>query len=493
LIGTRARSRAWPRSPAPLSLAAVALLACLAAPPDSAGAAATRGITLGFADARYSSPDPATRTTWFDHGVEAGAELARISVSWRAVARTRPTAPTDPASPEYRFGRPDAAIREAAASGQSVLLTVSIAPAWAEGAGRPSGELARSGTWKPDPAALADFTAAVAARYSGGFADPLYPGRYLPKVSRFEIWNEPNLAANLTPQLADGRRVAPEQYRGMLNAAYAAIHAVQPGATVVGGALASIGSVQPGGARSTGPLPFLRQLLCVGGVAGQAKVAQPCGRPVRLDVLSHHPINIREAPRQPAVPGDAGIIEMDDVTAMLRAAEAAGTVPGGKHPVWATEFWWYSNSPLAAERRTALLRQARYIEEGIYLLWEQGIKVAVLYQLGDEPGNPFQTGILFSDGRPKPSQTSFSFPLVGDRRSERTVRVWGRAPEAGSLRIVAAPDGGRWTTRKAVRVSEGEVFLTRISLAGPGSIRATVGRARSLIWDQAGGASQPAG
>src|SRR4029077_16662423 len=98
---------------------------------------------------------------------------------------------TTPAAPAPASSRRAGAGRAASARHMQVLITVFGAPTWAEGKNRPSS--APLGTWKPDPHALGQFAQALAKRYSGSFQG-------LPRVSLFEVWNEPNLSVNLTPQ-----------------------------------------------------------------------------------------------------------------------------------------------------------------------------------------------------------------------------------------------------------------------------------------------------
>ena len=86
--------------------------------------------------------------------------------------------------------------------------------------------------WDPDPALFADFAGAVAARYGD-------------RVDRYVIWNEPNLGSWLRPQAACFGKVctpvSPHLYRGLVRAAYPAIHAADPGAQVLIGAMSSRG------------------------------------------------------------------------------------------------------------------------------------------------------------------------------------------------------------------------------------------------------------
>ena len=117
-------------------------------------------------------------------------------------------------------------MRDAAARGLRVILTIGGAPGWAQQGTPPP--TAGAGTWKPDPVALGQFARAAATRYSGMTADPGLPGALLPAVRAWQIWNEPNLSVYLTPQWENGRPFAADHYRAMLAAAYDAIKAVEP-------------------------------------------------------------------------------------------------------------------------------------------------------------------------------------------------------------------------------------------------------------------------
>ncbi|MGH2983499.1 MAG: hypothetical protein ACRDK5_04475, partial [Solirubrobacterales bacterium] len=138
-------------------LVACGLLAALAFPTT---APAQQGLVTGFSGAHYQSGDAAGRAFWLDRTVESGAGLVRLAISWRGVAGSgRPPDPANPGSSFYYFSSIDPVVRDAEARGLAVLLTVSAAPDWAEGPGRPAN--ARPGTWKPNPSDLANFSQAV--------------------------------------------------------------------------------------------------------------------------------------------------------------------------------------------------------------------------------------------------------------------------------------------------------------------------------------------
>ena len=66
-----------------------------------------------------------------------------------------------------------------------------------------------------------------------------------------------------------------------------------------------------------------------------------------MDALGHHPFGHPSPPtHSTANRDDAGIPDIGRLERVLRAAEKAGVVgPGGKRPIWVTEFWWITRPP----------------------------------------------------------------------------------------------------------------------------------------------------
>ena len=461
----------------------VALLAALAGfasaravGPETAAAArsAPPGLQTGFADNLYFAADLGVRNSVFDRTVEVGARIVRINVVWRLVAGAQPANPRDPADPAYRFGAIDDAVRGAAQRGLDVLLTLYSAPDYAQGPGRPAGTPA--GTWRPDPGAFADFAAAVATRYSGGFAG-------LPRVRYFQAWNEPNLNIYLTPQWDGKALAAPAHYVAMLNAFYDAVKAVDRDNRVVTAGTAPYGD-PPGGPR-THPLAFWRAALCVRGRAKPRGVACPV-KP-KLDILAHHPINTSGGPTRSAIhPDDVSTPDFGNVRRVLRAAERHRNIATGRrHPLWATEIWWDSNPPDRFEG-VPLKRHARYLAQALHLLWRAGARTVINLQIRDiayDPQDPFantNTGLLFDDGTPKPAFAAFRFPFVVDK-VRGGMRAWGRAPVGGRL-VIERRGRGAWQRLATRRVRSGSVFTAKLDLRGRQRLRARVGGEHSLVW-----------
>ena len=480
--GRGRRSTGWFRARLGIATATVALLAAAAfAVSLAAGAppAEARGLTTGFSeDNMFLSPDASTRAYWFGRAAADKAQIARVNIYWRkAVGSSPPANPTNPADPDYDFSRLDGAVRDATARHMQVLITVFGAPTWAEGKNRPSS--APLGTWKPDPHALGQFAQALAKRYSGSFQG-------LPRVSLFEVWNEPNLSVNLTPQWVGKKPTSPDLYRSLLNAFYRGVKSVAPADTVIGGATAPFGDPRshprdPKLPRMR-PLAFLRQMFCLN------RKLKPggCQAKTHLDVLSHHPINFTNPPTYRAINhDDIELADFHKLVPLIHAAERTGHVrPRGHHPLWATELSWYTKPPSSFGIPPA--KQARWLEQGLYLLWKQGASVAVNFLLRDEPHTGLfspSTGVFFYNGQKKPSYTSFRFPFVTHRISNQRVGAWGKAPESGQLEIQRHAASG-WVTIKRMPVSLGQVFTAPLDLSAATDLRAKIGSDTSLSWHQ---------
>jgi hypothetical protein len=130
---------------------------------------------------------------------ELNVQVLKVSLYWNRVAPTRPEDPTDPADPAYDWTEVDRMAIGAQERGMTLFFTVLATPTWAN-----------SATWRHPPDQMGDlraFAKAAARRYSGSYSDAA--DRLLPRVSRWSVWNEPNLRAFLLPQwkLVNGRWV----------------------------------------------------------------------------------------------------------------------------------------------------------------------------------------------------------------------------------------------------------------------------------------------
>jgi hypothetical protein len=447
------------------------ILALLVGLLASASASAQRGLATGFADPIYRAAGR-EGDLYADRAVEANAGIIRVFVDWDDVVAGTPSNPSQPDDPAYDFSGIDRAVLRAASRDLDVLLTTYKAPGWAEGPNRPSG--VADGSWKVDSGDLADFEQALARRYSGSFGG-------LPQVRYLQVWNEPNLDLYLAPQWRNGRPYAAGHYRSMLNAAYGAIKSVSPETAVVSAGLAPYGDSQ-GGPR-TRPLTFWRRLLCLDSGLGRA-----CGARSRFDVFGEHAINTSGPPRQGALnKNDMSSGDLGRGRRILRAAERAGTVTAGNHPIWVTEFWWESNPPDRFQGYSPA-RQARYVEETIYLAWKAGATVAIALQIRDARFshatrfNHDATGIYTFADKAKPSARAFRFPFVAERRAGgNAVRLWGRAPASGRVVIERRKDR-RWRPIERTRTGRSGIFTAVATIRGAAAVRARSGEENSIPW-----------
>jgi hypothetical protein len=360
--------------------AAIAAVALGGAP--GARAAPELGISddLAFADSRAGP-----RAASFRTARQAGARVVRITLDWSLVAPPGQTKPAgfdaaDPSAPGYSWGYIEDAVRAAARRRLRVILVVVRAPAWAEAAGRPAG--APPGSWRPDPGELGAFVRAAARRFSGFYPDPkrsgnglTRPGRALPRVRRWQIWDEPNGGTSLQPVQG-----AMRHYRLMLNASARALNRVDGGNVVVAAGTAARGRIPP--------LRFWRGLVC-------PSRARPCAR---FDVGAHHPVTGRP-PNAPARAGEVGLRRLGALARLLKRA--------GK-PLWVTRLEWNTRPGGVSPAR-----QARYLIEAVDLADRARVPLVVWHGLRDRrtylPGTfrSIASGLYFASGSPKPALAAF--------------------------------------------------------------------------------------
>ncbi len=428
----------------------------------------------------FQSPVPAIDALWLGRAEHVGSTSVRLTAVWSQIAPDRlPSGfqAANPADPHYRFSSLDTSVRTAVADGQTVVLMVLDAPRWAEGPDRP--RYVAPGAWDPRPRALAAFAHALASRYSGQFADPQDPSRMLPRVSRFQAWNEPNLPLYLMPQWVRGRHgsiiaSSPGIYRSMLNAFYGAVKQVQPSAFVLAAGTAPYGD--PTGVDRMKPLVFLRDLFCV----SLALRAEPCPDPPHFDALDHHPYSM--TPTVHAFAGNVSVPDLGRILRVLHAAQRLGhALPAGRKALWITEIDFPSQPPNAK----TFSRQARDLTLAFYEFWTQGVTHVFWFQLRDPvgPKDVFfsDAGLYLRNGVAKPSAIAFRFPFVALPASHGRLTLWGRSPVPGSVVIEARVRTG-WKRILGLQTTSGGIFYARRRLSSRLRLRAQAGTSASLGW-----------
>lgn len=425
---------------------------------STAGAA---GLVTGFMDPEQSATqnpslmvDPSVAYQRVDDG---GGNVVRLLLYWNRVASGAPPAdPTDPGDPAYDWAQTDQQVRDANKAELQVLLVFRSAPEWAQGL-----QANPEGTFKPDPAELADFATAAATRYNGDF-DPPGPDGVLPRVRWWEVWNEPNLTDFLTPQFDSKKRpYSPGLYRRMLNEAAPAIHEVNASNLVVAGNTAPFGN--PGNMK---PLSFLRKLLCM----SEGTAPKPtCADKVQADVFTHHPYTDGNAFHHAVDPDNVSLGDLPEWKRLINAAVKAGKVrksDGTRKSsvgLWATELGWDTNLPDPLGVPTKL--HTRWTAEALYQVWKSGLTMAVWTQLRDYPLTDvaaygrFQTGLYNADDTAKLSLKAFRFPFVAYKANGR-ISIWGRTPNgnSGQVKIQRKTSSGGWLTKKKVSANANGIF-----------------------------------
>jgi hypothetical protein len=459
-------------------------------------ASALRGLTTGFANAPLLTftSDP-TRALWLSKAAGEGAGMVRIPFVWQQVApKTRPTGfnPSDPASPGYNWSALDSAVKDITAHGLQPVLLPYLAPVWAQGPNPPGN--VRPGVWKPDPTQFGHFATALATRYSGNYPDPANPGQFLPHVTYYQAWNEPNFGYDIMPQWKKVGStyvvISGQVYRPMLNAFYSAIKAVNPLDFVAAAGTGPYGTFTPRTSDpnkwQTQPLKFWRDFFCL-----NKKLKKDCSSAVHLNAIDNHPYVLGGGPTAPPhYPDDVDIANEYKLWQVLTAAEHAGTVlpAGSRQQLWAGEISWPTNPPVPNHIAVTPATQAAYLEQAMYLLWRQHVSTVSWLDIRDmtqhKGYNPFfYGGLYFSSGAPKPSATAFRFPFITHRLDSKHVQAWGRAPIGGQLSIERFKNG-KWITMAKLAAATHQVFEKTLTLPGAAKLRAQVGTATSVVWSQ---------
>jgi VCBS repeat-containing protein len=212
-----------------------------------------------------------------------GVDSIRILIPWKGVEASNDI---------WTWSAVDRMVNSANARGMSVIGILNSPPDWAMVPGSPS-----LGGPPADPAEYAEFTGMVATRYAG-------------KVSAYEVWNEPNYYVfwQPTPDAA--------AYTEILKAAYAAIKAADPNATVVAGGIAA---TPDSGTQMVSAVRFVTEMY-EAGAAGY------------FDALSFHPYHYYVKFSQG---GGMASSPLTMVNAIHDVMVANGD---GNKKIWATEY-----------------------------------------------------------------------------------------------------------------------------------------------------------
>jgi len=360
----------------PRRLRILLVLAAAIAVAAPAASAQPRPLYIGFED-EPSFLWSNDRFTMLDRAAAAHASVIRVIANWRDIAPTRPRNAANPGDPAYHFEGFDDLVWQGVLRGIRIMFTIWGTPTWASASHKLNAA--------PRPSDLGAFCRAVGSRYTGRY-------RGHPLVGLYSVWNEPNKEQFLSPQFdAQGHHRAPGLYAAMFRACAAGIKSGNPRALVAVGETAPRGSDAPRGRVQASHSPGrFAQLL--------ARV-----RPrLRFDAWAHHPYptGFRGAPAATFAWPNVGVGNLNGFEQRLTR------MFGRPVPIWLTEFAYQT----APERPRGLSygQQASYLARAFAAsVSVPAVRMFVWYVFRDTRGQLWQSGVLRTNGTPKPSYDAF--------------------------------------------------------------------------------------
>jgi hypothetical protein len=523
-----------------LPVVLILCFAAIAALPTYASARSTQ-LSVIQDDAKVIASGDQTRTATLDEMRALGADVLKISISWRDLAGDgKPSNPDDPnAYPAAKWAPYDAAVQGAIARGLGVFLNVNgPAPDWASKGG--------GGTTRPKASEFGHFARAVGTRYSGSFAPPggaapapapggggnpspcivpplcggtsavasLFgsaptpaPGasasqaNALPAVKLWSVWNEPNLPVFLLPQRSSTKShypVSPTLYRNLYRAAYSGLAATGHGKdTILLGELLPVGKSSKTTRSSIRPLEFLREVACVDrhyhAYKGNSAKVRGCKgfKAIPISGIAHHPYALAGGPtKRPPSSDDVTIGTLSRLTKVVDRLRARHRFSGPRRPpLWLTEFGVQTDPPdylfgAPIKRVPTYLGMAERIAEHNRRVYSYSQYPLV----DDRTTSGFQSGLRFNNGNAKPGiYQEYKLPIFVRRTGSSSVSFWGgvRSADNGGTVTLFSRKGskGKFTVlKKTVKLNKRGYFEVRVraSSASKRQFKFGFGKARSI-------------
>jgi hypothetical protein len=302
--------------------------------------------TIGFADSDLYGMTPAQIDAQLDQMQALGVNNVRIMIPWAGV---------EPMPNYYDWSTVDYMVNAADSRGMGVLGVLNSSPSWAVA---PGNQPISGAPASPD--AYGDFAGLVAQRYAG-------------KVGAYEIWNEPNAFFFYSP------KPDPAGYTELLKAAYPAIKAADPNATVIGGVTGAVVDYED---LIMNPVTFVNGIYAAGGEG-------------YFDALSFHPY-LYSLPFSQGAPYPQSLLtQLQDMRAVMVANGDSDKL------IWASEY----GEPTSAVSEP---EQAAYLQDMLTTWRTLGYTgPAFVWTLEDratgstDPEDTF--GVIRTDGTLKPA------------------------------------------------------------------------------------------
>jgi hypothetical protein len=295
-VSTRRRVFAYPREAFALCALALALSLLGLAAVSHQHDLDNFGVVSGLPDPNLA-PRPA-QLAGANVALEQYAAGAPVLEQLQGLHWLRQTFPWDaiePAAGRYAWTPWDRVVTIAAEGDHELIAVLNFSPGWARDAARPR-------TAPPN-------SAEAFAAFAGEFAR-----RYGHVVDVYQVWDEPNLQAGWGAQPPSAA-----SYTALLQAAYTAIHAADPGATVLAAALAPTVETGPD---NFSELLFLQQLYDLGAAA-------------YFDAAAGKPYGFYTGPDDRLT--DPGVLNFSRFVLLRQVMERNGD---GHKLLWASNFGW---------------------------------------------------------------------------------------------------------------------------------------------------------
>jgi hypothetical protein len=384
----------------------------------------------GSTHVQYGVQDDA----WLLYGPEApakrieilqqlGVDMVRLTLRWDAVAQSSPIDARNPNDAAYHWDLYDPLLQRLHAAHIGVLISLWGTPPWANDGQQPN--------FMPnDATSLASFAYAASTRY--------------PWVTRWTIWNEPNLRLFLIPN-------SPSLYVSrLLNPAYRALKSANPRNLVAGGVTSP--RKTPSG---VSPIAWIRGM-------GAAHAL--------LDAYAQNPYPVR--PHE--TPSSGGCWRCTEIT-MATLPKLITEVKrrfGTQTRIWLTEYG-YNSKPPSKWLGVSNTLQARYVSDAalrVYLA--SHVDLLIHFLVRDEPdARKWTSGFLTSRGKVKPSFSAYALPFAQVSRHGVRTTVWGQVrPRSGRQPYrLQQLRNGHWRWLGGTRLTTPGGFLRRVVSVGHGS------------------------
>ncbi len=316
---------------------------------------------------------------------QAHASIIHVLADWATIAPTKPTSPLDGNDSAYHLSDLDALVESAQKYNFQVLLTISGTPKWANGGQTPNHP-------PTNLTNLTQFAQMLATRYNGSHA-----GRGT--VSRFSVWNEPNLQEFLTPQFEGNTIVSPGIYARLYMAAYKGIKAGNPKALVAAGETSNRGRNHPDstGDDSVAPATF-------------AHLLSEAAPNIPFDAWATHPYptNYRLGPAQRVAYPNVSF------STMTRFGEDLQKWFHRRVPIWVTEYAEQTVPQYTAGDGVSYSQQASDVKKALQLAQANPyVEMFVWFVFRDSTPETWFSGLETASGVKKASYAAFAATAKG--------------------------------------------------------------------------------